>query len=206
MIKAFKSGSDIHREVASKVFNKPLEEITKEERTKAKAVNFGIVYGISDFGLSEQIHTSRKEAKEYITQYLDKYSGIKKFMEKIDIDAKENGYVTTMFGRRRNIPELKSQNFMVRQFGSRAALNMPIQGTAADIMKIAMIEVDKKIEEKNLKSRLVLQVHDELLIEVPEEEIKEMTKILKDSMENAVKLKVPLTAEISTGETWNDCK
>ena len=206
MIEAFRCGTDIHREVASKVFNKPLEEITKEERTKAKAVNFGIVYGISDFGLAEQIHTSRKDAKEYITQYLEKYSGIKNFMEKIDIDAKENGYVTTMFGRRRNIPELKSQNFMVRQFGSRAALNMPIQGTAADIMKIAMIEVDKKIEEKNLKSRLVLQVHDELLLEVPEEEAEEMAKVLKDSMENAVKLNVPLIAEISTGETWNDCK
>lgn len=206
MIEAFKCGADIHREVASKVFNKPLEEVTKEERTKAKAVNFGIVYGISDFGLAEQIHTSRKQAKEYIAQYLEKYSGIKDFMEKIDIDAKENGYVTTMFGRRRNIPELKSQNFMVRQFGSRAALNMPIQGTAADIMKMAMIEVDKKLEEKNLESKIVLQVHDELLLEVPKEETEEMTKILKDSMENVVKLSVPLTSEISSGETWNDCK
>ncbi len=206
MIEAFKCGADIHREVASKVFDKPLEEVTKEERTKAKAVNFGIVYGISDFGLAEQIHTSRKQAKEYIAQYLEKYSGIKDFMEKIDIDAKENGYVTTMFGRRRNIPELKSQNFMVRQFGSRAALNMPIQGTAADIMKMAMIEVNKKIEEKNQKSKIVLQVHDELLLEVPEEEKEEAIEILKNSMENVVKLSVPLTAEISSGETWNDCK
>jgi len=206
MIEAFKSGSDIHREVASKVFNKKLEEVTKEERTKAKAVNFGIVYGISDFGLSEQIHTSRKQAKEYITQYLEKYSGIKNFMEKIDIDAKENGYVTTMFGRRRNIPELKSQNFMVRQFGSRAALNMPIQGTAADIMKMAMIEVNKKLEEKNLKSRIVLQVHDELLLEVPKEEKEKAIEILKTSMENVVKLTVPLISEVSIGNTWNDCK
>ena len=127
-------------------------------------------------------------------------------MDRINEEAREKGYVATEFGRRRNVPELKSQNFMVRQFGSRAALNMPIQGTAADIMKMAMIEVDKKIEEKNLKSRIVLQVHDELLLEVPKEEIDEATNLLKTSMENAVKLSVPLIAEVTSGETWNDCK
>ncbi len=206
MIKAFKDGIDIHRDVASKVFNKKLEEVTSEERTKAKAVNFGIVYGISDFGLGEQLHMPRKEAKEYIEEYLKKYSGIKEFMEKIDEEAKENGFVNTIFGRRRNIPELKSQNFMVRQFGSRAALNMPIQGTAADIMKIAMIEVNKKIEEKRLKTKIVLQVHDELLLEVPEEEKNEAIDILKSSMENATKLSVPLIAEVTSAEDWYGCK
>lgn len=206
MIEAFKNGADIHSEVASKVFEKDIENITKEERTKAKAVNFGIVYGISDFGLGEQLHISRKEAKEYINQYLEKYSGIKEYMEKIDEEAKENGYVSTIFGRRRNIPELKSQNFMVRQFGSRAALNMPIQGTAADIMKLAMIEVQNQIEEKNLKSRIVLQIHDELLLEVPEDEKDIAIEILKTSMENVAKLSVPLVADVTSADSWYGCK
>ena len=206
MIKAFKNGVDIHKEVASKVFNKPLDEVTKEERTRAKAVNFGIVYGISDFGLAEQLHVPRKEAKEYIEEYLSKYKGIKNYMEEIDKIAKEKGYVTTIFDRRRNIPELKSQNYMIRQFGSRAALNMPIQGTAADIMKKAMIEVNKKIEEYNLKTRILLQVHDELLLEVPKEEKDQVIKMLKDSMENVVELSVPLIAEVSEGYDWYSCK
>lgn len=206
MIEAFEEGRDIHQEVASKVFGKKLEDVTKEERTKAKAVNFGIVYGISDFGLSEQLHISKKEAKAYIDQYLEKYNGIKEFMKKIDEDAKEKGYVETIFKRRRYIPELKSQNYMVRQFGSRAALNMPIQGTAADIMKLAMIEVNKQIEEKKLKSRIVLQVHDELLIEAPEEEKNMAIELLKKSMENIVKLSVPLIAEVTSADTWYGCK
>ncbi len=206
MIQAFKDGIDIHREVASKVFNKKLEEVTPEERTKAKAVNFGIVYGISDFGLGEQIHVSRKVAKEYIDEYLKKYNGIKEYMDYIDKEAKEKGYVTTMFGRRRNIPELKSQNFMVRQFGSRAALNMPIQGTAADIMKLAMIEVDNQIEKRGLKTRILLQIHDELLLEVPKEEEEEVKKMLKESMEQVVTLSVPLIAEVSTATDWYGCK
>ncbi len=206
MIKAFRDGIDIHTEVASKVFNKNLEEVTHEERTKAKAVNFGIVYGISDFGLGEQIKVPRKVAKEYIDEYLRKYNGIKEYMEKIDDEAKEKGYVTTMFGRRRYIPELKSQNFMVRQFGSRAALNMPIQGTAADIMKLAMIEVEKQIEERKLKTKLLLQIHDELLLEVPLEEKEEVKKMLKDSMEKIVELSVPLIAEVSTATDLYGCK
>jgi len=202
MINAFKEGIDIHKEVASKVFNKKLEEVSSEERTRAKAVNFGIVYGISDFGLAEQIKTSRKDAKAYIEQYLNKYKGIKNFMEKIDEEAKTNGYVTTMFGRRRNIPELKSTNFMVRQFGSRAALNMPIQGTAADIMKIAMIEVDKQIKKQNLDAKILLQIHDELLIEAKCEEEEKVKKMLKDSMENAAKLLVPLVVEVEEADNW----
>jgi len=206
MIKAFKDGVDIHKEVASKVFNKKLEEVTHDERGKAKAVNFGIVYGISDFGLGEQIKVPRKVAKEYIEEYLRKYSGIKNYMENIDIEAKDKGYVTTMFGRRRNIPELKSSNFMVRQFGSRAALNMPIQGTAADIMKLAMIEVQKQIEKRNLKTKLLLQIHDELLLEVPREETEEVKEMLKDSMEKVVELSVPLIAEVSTATDWYGCK
>lgn len=206
MIDAFNHGIDIHSEVASKVFNKPLAEISKEERTKAKAVNFGIIYGISDFGLGEQLHMQRKEAKEYIEQYLTKYHGIKEYMEKIEETAKEKGYVSTLFGRRRNIPELKSQNFMVRQFGNRVAINMPIQGTAADIMKMAMIEVNKKIEEEKLKSRIVLQVHDELLLEVPNEEIKIATKLLKEAMENIAELSVPLIAEVIQADNWYGCK
>jgi len=206
MVNAFKNGVDIHQEVASKVFEKPLDEITKEERTKAKAVNFGIVYGISDFGLGEQLNMPRKEAKAYIEQYLEKYSGIKEYMGKIDEEAKEKGFVSTIFGRRRYIPELKSQNYMVRQFGSRAALNMPIQGTAADIMKLAMIEVQKQIEERNLKSRLILQVHDELLLEVPKEEVKEAVELLKTSMENIVELSVPLIAEVTSADSWYGCK
>lgn len=206
MINAFKEGIDIHKEVASKVFNKKLEDVTPEERTSSKAVNFGIVYGISDFGLAEQIKTSRKEAKVYIEQYLNKYKGIKNFMEKTSEEAKEKGYVTTMFGRRRNIPELKSANFMVRQFGSRAALNMPIQGTAADIMKIAMIEVDKKIEEQKLHAKILLQIHDELLIEAKKEEEEKVKLMLKESMENAVKLLVPLIAEVEEADSWYGCK
>lgn len=206
MINAFKEGIDIHKEVASKVFNKKLEDVTHEERAKAKAVNFGIIYGISDYGLGGQIKVSRKVAKEYIEEYLKKYSGIREYMEKMPEEAKEKGYVATMFGRRRSVPELKSPNFMVRQFGSRVALNMPIQGTAADIMKLAMIEVEKQIEERKLKTRLLLQIHDELLLESPKEEVEEVKKMLKDSMENVVKLSVPLIAEVSTGGDLYSCK
>ena len=206
MIQAFNNNEDIHKQAASKVFNIPIEEVTKEQRSDAKAVNFGIVYGISDFGLGEQLGISRKKAKQYIEQYLDKYSGIKKFMTDITEQAKEDGYVETLFNRRRYIPELKSNNYMVRQFGSRAAMNTPIQGTAADIMKIAMINVYKKLKEKNLKSKIVLQVHDEMMIEALEEEKEEVKNILKESMENAIKLDVPLIAEISEAKNWYECK
>ena len=206
MMNAFKNGEDIHKKAASKVLGIPLEEVTKQQRSHAKAVNFGIVYGISDFGLAGQLGISKKEAKQYIESYLEKYSGIKKFMEDIVEKAKQQGYVETLFGRRRYIPELKSNNYMVRQFGSRVAMNMPIQGTAADIMKIAMIDVYSKLKEKNLKSRLILQIHDELIIEAYKEEKEEVKEILKSSMENAYKLNVPLIVDMCEADNWYDAK
>ena len=206
MIYAFEHGEDIHKQAASKVLHKPIEEVTKEERSSAKAVNFGIVYGISDFGLSQQLGISKKAAKAYIDQYLEEYSGIKQYMDEIVEEAKKCGYASTMFGRRRYITELSSNNYMVREFGKRAAMNTPIQGTAADIMKIAMINVYNKLKTEKLKSKIVLQVHDELLIETVEEEKEKVKQILKEGMESAAKLKVPLIAEISEATTWYDCK
>ena len=206
MIEAFKEGKDIHKQAASKVFKTPIDEVTKEQRSNAKAVNFGIVYGISDFGLAEQLGIGGKQAKAYIDEYLTQYSGIKKFMDNIKEEAKENGYVETIFHRRRYIPELKSNNYMVRQFGARAAMNTPIQGTAADIMKIAMIKVFNEIKKRNLKSKIVLQVHDEMMIEAPIEEKEEIKKIIADCMQAAAELKVPLIAEISEANNWYDCK
>lgn len=206
MIEAFKEGKDIHKQAASKVFKTPIEEVTKEQRSNAKAVNFGIVYGISDFGLGEQLGIGRKKAKQYIEEYLEQYAGIKQFMENITEQAKEQGYVETLFHRRRYIPELKSNNYMVRQFGARAAMNTPIQGTAADIMKIAMIKVYNEIKSRKLKSKIILQVHDEMMVETPIEEKEEMINIMKKCMESATKLEVPLIAEISDAETWYECK
>ena len=206
MIEAFKEGKDIHKQAASKVFKTPIEEVTKEQRSNAKAVNFGIVYGISDFGLGEQLGIGRKKAKQYIEEYLEQYAGIKQFMENITEQAKEQGYVETLFHRRRYIPELKSNNYMVRQFGARAAMNTPIQGTAADIMKIAMIKVYNEIKSRKLKSKIILQVHDEMMVETPIEEKEEMIKIMKKCMESAANLEVPLIAEISDAENWYECK
>ena len=206
MIEAFCNNEDIHAQAASKVFNIPLEEVTKEERTKAKAVNFGIVYGISEFGLGEQLGVSRKKAKEYIEQYLDKYSCIKEFMTNIVEETKEKGYVETLYHRRRYVPELKSNNYMVRQFGGRVAMNTPIQGTAADIMKIAMINVYNKLKENNIKSKLIVQVHDEILVETLESEKEQVKQIVKEEMENVIKLKVPLLAEVEEGDNWYEAK
>lgn len=206
MIEAFKEEKDIHKQAASKVFKTPIEEVTKEQRSNAKAVNFGIVYGISDFGLGEQLGIGRKKAKQYIEEYLEQYAGIKQFMENITEQAKEQGYVETLFHRRRYIPELKSNNYMVRQFGARAAMNTPIQGTAADIMKIAMIKVYNEIKSRKLKSKIILQVHDEMMVETPIEEKEEMINIMKKCMESATKLEVPLIAEISDAENWYECK
>lgn len=206
MVQAFKDGEDIHRQAASKVFKTPMEEVTKEQRSNAKAVNFGIVYGISDFGLGEQLGISRKIAKKYIEEYLQEYAGIKNFMDDMKEKAKETGYVETLFNRRRYIPELKSNNYMVRQFGERAAMNTPIQGTAADIMKIAMINVYKKLIEENLEAKIVLQVHDEMMIEAPLAEAEKVKEIVKTEMESAIKLNVPLIAEVSEAENWYECK
>ena len=204
MIKAFKNDEDIHREVASKVFGVPITKVTKEQRSNAKAVNFGIIYGITAFGLSQQLKIGRKEAQNYIDNYLKKYGGIKIFMEDIVKKAEEEGFVETAFGRRRYVPELKSNNYVVRQFGTRVAMNTPIQGTAADIMKIAMNKVFDGL--KGLDAKVVLQVHDELILEVKEEQKEKAKEILKSSMENAVKLDVPLKVELSEGKTWFELK
>ena len=206
MIEAFNNNEDIHRQTASKVFDIPMEEVTSKQRSDAKAVNFGIVYGISDFGLANQLGVSNKQAKEYINQYLEKYQGIKHFMDDIVESAKAKGYVETLFGRRRYIPEIKSSNYMVRQFGSRVAMNTPIQGTAADIMKIAMINVNKALKENHINGKIVLQIHDELLLEVSKEDKQQAKGILKQCMENAMKLSVPLEVEISEGEDWYEVK
>ena len=206
MINAFNNNEDIHAQAASKVFNIPIDQVTKQQRSEAKAVNFGIVYGISDYGLAEQLNISKKQAQSYIDQYLEKYSGIKQFMDNIINITKEKEYVETLFNRRRYIPEINSNNYMVRQFGNRIALNTPIQGTAADIIKIAMVNVYKQLKEKNLKSKLVLQVHDELLIRTSLEEKDIVRDILKNCMENAMKLNVPLKADISEGYNWYEAK
>ena len=206
MIDAFNHNEDIHKQAASKVFKTPIDEVTKEQRSNAKAVNFGIVYGISDFGLAEQLGISRKRAKQYIDEYLTEYAGIKEFMENIIEKAKEKGYVETLFHRRRYVPELNSKNYMVRQFGNRVAMNTPIQGTAADIMKIAMINVNKELKRRELEAKIVLQVHDEMMIEAPEREKEEVKEIMKKEMESAIQLKIPLVAEISEAKNWYDCK
>ena len=206
MIEAFKNGEDIHKQAASKVFGIPVEEVTKEQRSSAKAVNFGIVYGISEFGLGQQLGINRNKAKEYIEQYLSEYSGVRMFMQDAIKNAKETGYSMTMYGRRREISELKSNNYMVRQFGERAAMNTPVQGTAADIMKIAMIKVFNELQKRDLKTKIVLQVHDEMMLEAPIEEKEEVKKLLQECMESAAILRVPLIAEVSEANNWYDCK
>lgn len=202
MIEAFKNGDDIHAITASQVFGVPLEEVTKQMRSEAKAVNFGIVYGISDFGLATNIGTSRKKAKAYIEKYFEKYPNIKKYMDGEIEKCKEEGFVETLWGRRRYVPEIKSNNFNVRQFGERVAMNAPIQGTAADIIKIAMIDVQRELEEKKLKSKLILQVHDELVIEAENSEIEQVKELLIRCMENVMELNVPLKVEAETGSNW----
>ncbi len=206
MIDAFKHNEDIHTKTASQVFNVSMDEVTSKQRSDAKAVNFGIVYGKSDFGLSEDLNIPVKQAKEYIENYFNKYNKIKEFMDNIIDDASSNGYVTTILNRRRYIPEIKSSNFMVRNAGKRAAMNAPIQGSAADIIKIAMINVYKKLEENNLKSKLILQVHDELIVEAVDSEIDIVKKIVKDEMGNAVCLDVNLDVDLNIGDSWYDTK
>lgn len=206
MIEAFIKNEDIHTSTASKVFGVPLEEVTSALRSKAKAVNFGIVYGIGDFSLSKDLGITRKEARAYIDGYLDKYANVKKYMHDIVAQGKALGFVTTMFGRRRYLPELKASNFNVRSFGERIAMNTPIQGSAADIIKIAMVKVHSELTTRKLKSRLILQVHDELIIEAHESELEEVTKLLKESMENAAELKVPLSVEVKSGLSWYETK
>ena len=206
LIEAYKSDADIHRITASKVFHTPFEEVTDLQRRNAKAVNFGIVYGISSFGLSQDLSITRKEAATYIEQYFATYPQVKTFLDKQVEDAKQNGYVTTLYGRRRPIPELKSSNFMQRSFGERVAMNSPIQGTAADIMKLAMIHVWEELHRRKLNSRLSLQIHDELLIETDRAEATEVAELLKDKMKHAAELSVSLEVDLHTGENWYDAK
>lgn len=206
LIRAYKEAKDIHRMTASQVFHTPFAEVTDLQRRNAKAVNFGIVYGISSFGLSQDLSITRKEASEYIEHYFETYPGIKKFLDDSVKHAKDYGYAVTLFGRRRPVPELKSSNFMQRNFGERVAMNAPIQGTAADIIKIAMIGVDDELKKRNMKSRLILQVHDELLVEAEISEVEEVKAILKDKMENAGQLSVPLIVDMHTGNNWYEAK
>ena len=206
MIAAFREGLDIHRSTAAKVFHMPEEMVTPLMRSRAKAVNFGIVYGIGAFSLSQDIGVSRREAEEYINQYLALYSGVRDYMENVVENARETGYVQTLFGRRRYLPELSSSNFNMRAFGERVARNMPIQGTAADIIKIAMVRVQQRLEKENRRARLILQVHDELIVEAPQEEADEIARLLKEEMEGAVSLSVPMVADAHVGKTWYDAK
>lgn len=202
LIAAYREAQDIHRMTASQVFHVPFEEVTDLQRRNAKAVNFGIVYGISSFGLSQDLSITRKEASEYIERYFETYPGIKSFLDKLVEDGKKQGYVTTMFGRRRPVPELSSSNFMQRSFGERVAMNSPIQGTAADIIKIAMIRVNEGLKSQGLRSRLILQVHDELLIEAWEEEVSQVEALLKKEMEQAADLAVKLDIDMKHGKDW----
>ena len=206
LIQAYQDAQDIHTITASQVFHVKPEEVTPLLRRNAKAVNFGIVYGISSFGLSQDLSITRKEAQEYIEQYFKTYPGIKRFLDQAVADAKEKGYVTTMFGRRRPVPELKSSNFMQRSFGERVAMNAPIQGTAADIIKIAMIRVDEALRAAGMKSRLILQVHDELLIETAKEELPRVEKLLRDEMMHAADLRVKLEVDVHSGKDWYEAK
>lgn len=206
MIEAFRNGEDIHAKTASKVFHTPLDEVTKRQRSDAKAVNFGIIYGISDYGLSQNLNIPRKEAKAYIDNYMASYPSIKAYMDSIVEKAKEDGFVETLFNRRRYVPEINSKNFNVRSFGQRVALNTPIQGTAADIIKIAMIETDKNLKKAGLDAKIVLQIHDEIILEASLEDKDSAMEILRNSMQEAANLKVPLIVDIDTGESMYESK
>ena len=206
MCHAFQNGLDIHAVTASQVFGVPVEEVTSLQRRHAKAVNFGIVYGISEFSLSEDIGVSRYEAKEYIESYLANYRGVRAYMKNVVEDARNRGYTETMFGRRRYIPELKSSNFNVRSGAERMTLNTPIQGTAADLIKLAMIRVDKALSENFPEAKLILQVHDELIVECPEAVAEAVAELVSREMESVAELKVPLTAEAKFGKSWYEAK
>ena len=206
MQEAFRGGEDIHTVTASQAFGVPLEQVTKQMRSHAKAVNFGIVYGISAFSLAQDIGVSVAEAKAYIENYLARFSGVRNYMESVVERAKEAGYVETLMHRRRALPELAASNFQTRSFGERVALNMPIQGTAADIIKLAMVRVDERLKKEGLQGRLILQVHDELIVECPEAEAERTAKLLEDEMERVMTLSVPLTAEAHWGKNWLEAK
>ena len=207
LIDAFKHGADIHTSTAMRVFNieKP-EDVTPNDRRNAKAVNFGVVYGISDFGLSNNLGISRKEAKAYIETYFERYPGIKDYMESVVREARDKGYVETLFKRRREIPDINSRNFNVRGFAERTAINSPIQGSAADILKIAMIHLDQALERGAYKTKMLLQVHDEIVLQVPSDELTAIKELVKETMESAIELAVPLEADENEGKTWYEAK
>ena len=206
MIAAFRSGQDIHTTTAAQVFHLPPEFVTPLLRSRAKAVNFGIVYGIGAYSLSQDIGVSVAEADQYIKSYLDTYSGVKRYMEETVQRAKEQGYVTTLLNRRRYLPELKSSNHNLKAFGQRVAMNTPIQGTAADIIKIAMVRVYHRLKEEGLRAKLILQVHDELIVEAPLEEVQQVKALVKEEMEHAMDLSVELKVDVNTGESWYEAK
>ena len=207
LINAFQHGADIHTSTAMRVFNieKP-EDVTPNDRRNAKAVNFGVVYGISDFGLSNNLGISRKEAKAYIETYFERYPGIKDYMERVVREARDKGYVETLFKRRREIPDINSRNFNVRGFAERTAINSPIQGSAADILKIAMIHLDQALEAGAYKTKMLLQVHDEIVLQVPSDELAAIKELVKETMESAIELAVPLEADENAGKTWYEAK
>ena len=202
LIKAFNDGKDIHRFTAAEVLGKSQDEVTSEERSHAKAVNFGIIYGISDFGLSRDLGITRQEAKNYIELYFSRYPKVKEYMDNMVKEAHETGKVRTMFGRMRELPDINSRNFNRRSFAERTAMNTPIQGTAADIIKLAMNKVESILEEKTFKSRLLLQVHDELVLEVVNDELDAIQTLLKETMESIVELHVPLIVDVHNAENW----
>ena len=206
LIKAYRIGEDIHAITASEIFNIPLHEVTSEMRRAAKAINFGIVYGISDYGLSQNINTSVQTANKYISKYFEKYPNVKKYMESNVAFAKQNGYVKSMYGRIRPLPEINSSNYNIRTFNERAAMNMPLQGSASDIIKLAMIKVEKELKNNNLESKLILQVHDELIVDTKKEELEIVKTILKTCMESVAELKVPLVVNVGVGKNWKDAK
>ena len=206
MIKAFNEGLDIHTKTATLIFNCSPEEVDEHKRRIAKTVNFGIVYGQTEFGLSSQLNITRKEAGEFMKMYFESYPKIHEYMNQLIDFCKENGYVETLFHRRREIPEINDKNFMTREFGKRAAMNAPIQGSAADLIKIAMLKMDQALKDANVKSKMLLQIHDELIFLVPDEELDLMQKLVKETMESAMELKVPLKASISVGKSWYEAK
>ena len=206
LISSFNKGEDIHKATAARVLGIPEDEITPEQRSRAKAVNFGIIYGMSAFGLSTEISVSRKEAEEYIASYFEKHQAVKQYMDyQVEI-CRKKGYVRTLLGRKREISEIKASNYMTRQLGERLAMNTPIQGSAADIIKIAMVNTFNALRESGTDAHLILQVHDELIIETPSENKEEVKRILKREMENAVSLPVRLSVEVTDGDTWYECK
>jgi DNA polymerase-1 len=206
MIEAFRTGADIHSSTAAQVFDVAPEEVTSEMRRRAKAVNFGIVYGISEFSLSQDIGVTRREAADYMEKYFRTFQGVRNYMYDIIKEARRDGFVKTMMGRRRWLPELRSSNYNLRSFGERVALNMPIQGSAADIMKLAMIRVHSRLQEEGLEARLILQVHDELIVEAPLSEAEQVKALLKEEMEAAANLLVPLEADAAMGSSWAEAK